>query len=226
MIASLAAVGLGTGLGTTSQYTGAPIIDDSPIPEEAELTIPTFDAPERTVDTSRRHEAVVSTSQGDIVITLSPDAPEAVNSLAFLAGQNFYDGLEFYWVLPGFNVQTGDPTCAASGELTCTGTGGPGYTLPREEADAAGKWSVFVPAVTPGAPQVHGSQIVIALTDEPNFDGTLLGEVIEGQEILESLPERTPCFGAEPSDANPCQTPDQMPAPLVIEDVLVRPAGS
>ena len=52
----------------------------------------------------------------------------------------------------------------------------------------------------------------------------MFGEVVEGQEILESLEQRVPCFGAEPSDSNPCQTEEELPPPLTILDVIVQPA--
>ncbi|MCH7836482.1 MAG: hypothetical protein IH864_06400, partial [Chloroflexi bacterium] len=66
-------------------------------------------------------------------------------------------------------------------------------------------------------------QFFIDLTDG-EFEGSVFGEVVEGQEILESLEQRVPCFGAEPSDSNPCQTEEELPPPLTILDVVVQPA--
>ena len=51
-----------------------------------------------------------------------------------------------------------------------------------------------------------------------------MGQVVEGQEILEALNERVPCFGSQPSQANPCQPDDQLPAALTIKDLAVQPA--
>jgi len=48
--------------------------------------------------------------------------------------------------------------------------------------------------------------------------------VVKGQEILESLTERVPCFGSRPSESNPCQTNDELPDALTIKDVAVQPA--
>ncbi len=228
MILSLAAVGLAPGLGSTSsgRHSGAPVDDEEPLPVETPAAVETFaDGPPPVIDASKGHEAVITTDQGEIVIALNPDAPEAANSFAFLAGSGFYDGLEFFWVKPEFTIQAGDPTCAASSELTCTGTGEPGYDLPREgDSSGASQWSVLAPVTTPGGDRVHGSQFVIALTADGGFEGSVLGQVVEGQEILESLEPRTPCFGLEPSDSNPCQTEDELPEPLTIRDVIVRPA--
>ena len=232
MILSLAAVGLAPGLGSTGgQHSGgAPIDDDDePVPIETPAAVETFaDGPPPVIDASKGHEAVITTDQGEIVIALNPDAPKAANSFAFLAGSGFYDGLEFFWVYRdrdgGYSAQAGDPTCADSGEFSCTGNGGPGYDLPREgDSTEATQWTVIAP-VTPGGDRVHGSQFVIALSDGLQFEGSIVGRVVEGQEILESLEPRTPCFGLEPSDSNPCQTEGELPEPLIIMDVIVQPA--
>ena len=67
---------------------------------------------------------------------------------------------------------------------------------------------------------------MIALTDDLEFEGSVIGQVVEGQEILESLKEeRTPCFGSQSSES--CQTEEElekMPSPLTIEGIEVRPA--
>ncbi len=226
MIGGLGAVGLAPGLGNTSTSRTAEIIDDEDLPEIVETPegLLTFGAPEKTIDVAQGYNAVITTDAGDIVIALSPDAPKAANSFAFLAGQNFYDGLEFFWVLPEFDAQTGDPTCTSSSEFSCTGAGSPGYDLPKEEGSATtGQWAVVAPATTSGGDRVHGSQFVIALSDR-EFEGTAFGEVVKGQEILEALQQRVPCFGSPPSESNPCQTDEELPAALTIMDIVVQPA--
>lgn len=226
MIASLAAVGLAPSLGSTGGGSSpAPIKDESTAPaEETPTGLPTFKAPgDANLDASKEYAAVITTDQGEIVIALNPDAPQAANSLAFLAEQGFYDGLEFFWVLPGFDVQTGDPTCESSGKFSCTGTAGPGYDLPKEgDSTQADKWTVIAPVISSGSDRVHGSQLVIALRDELQFEGSVIGRVVKGQEILESLERHTPCFGSQSSQS--CQTEEELPPPLTIEDVAVRPA--
>ena len=224
MIASLAATGLATGLGGSSGGSSPPPPEDeSPVPEETPTGLLTFKAPEDAIDASVEHKAVITTDQGEIVIALNADAPEAANSFAFLASQDFYDGMEFFWVLPEFDIQTGDPTCESSGDLSCTGAGGPGYDLPREgDSTQADKWTVIAPATSPGSERVHGSQFVIALRDELEFEGSVIGQVMTGQEILESLTERTPCFGSQSGES--CQTEEELPPALIIEDVAVQPA--
>ncbi len=231
MIGGLGAVGLAPGLGSTSSSQPAEIVDEEDLPEIVETPegLLTFGAPEKTIDVTQGYNAVITTDAGDIVVALSPDAPKAANSFAFLAGQNFYDGLEFFWVYLSDNdrgsyAQAGDPTCESSAESTCTGTGGPGYTLPKEgDSATAGQWMVIAPVTSPGG-EVHGSLFGIALSDGLPFEGSIIGQVIEGQEILGSLERRIPCFGSEPSDSNLCQTDEELPAALTIVDIVVQPA--
>ena len=223
MIASMAAVGLTPGLGSNSGgSTGAPIDDITPLPEQTAV-VTTFERPEKTIDPTAGYKATISTDQGDIVLALSADAPEASNSFAFLAGQDFYDGLAFYWVAEGFDAQTGDPTCGPE-ELSCSGTGGPGYTL-QKEGDGAGakQWDVVAP-VTGSGEVVHGSQFVVALAESDKFAGSVFARVVAGQEILAGLAARVPCFGSAQSESNPCMTNEELPSALMIEDVIVEPA--
>lgn len=223
MIASLGATGLATGLGSNSQRRATPIAKESPVPGETPTGLLTFDKPEDTIDASKEYRAVITTDQGKIVIALNHDSPEAVNSLAFLAGKDFYDGLEFFWVVPEFDAQTGDPTCESSGKYSCTGTGSPGYDLPKEgKSTQADKWTVISPVISPDSDRVHGSQFVIALTDGLESEGSIIGQVVKGQKILEKQPERTPCFGSQSGES--CQTEEELPPALIIEDFEVKPA--
>ena len=55
------------------------------------------------------------------------EAPNTVGNFIDLANSGFYDGLEFYRIVAGCLIQTGDPV----GD----GTGGPGYTIEGEFPD-------------------------------------------------------------------------------------------
>ncbi len=82
-------------------------------------------APAMSIDPARTYTAVMSTSCGDITMTLDPTAaPQTVNSFVDLAQKGFYDGTLFHRIVTDFVDQGGDPTG--------TGSGGPGYTLPDE----------------------------------------------------------------------------------------------
>jgi cyclophilin family peptidyl-prolyl cis-trans isomerase len=226
MILSLAAVGLAPGVGSTpGGRTGAPVDEDVEAIETPE-GLPTFEGPQDTIDTGRAYTATIATDQGDIVVALDTEnAPQTANSFAFLAGHNFYDGMEFFWVIPGFDAQTGDPTCVGSEEFPCSGVGGPGYTLAREgEGAQAGQWAVIAPVTVEGGDQVHGSQFVIAMSEDGDFEGTVLGRVTAGQEILQALGERKPCFGTQAPTEGGCQAAEDLPPALKIRDVVVQPA--
>ena len=51
-------------------------------------------------------------------------APNTVNNFISLIKKNFYDGVIFHRVIPGFMIQGGDPEGR--------GTGGPGYSIKGE----------------------------------------------------------------------------------------------
>ena len=226
LIGGVAAVGLGGGFGGTTSRSGAPIFDEEVLEEEATPSgLQTFpEGPAPTIDTSQPHRAIVRTNRGEIEIELFTDAPEAVNSFAFLAGTGFYNGTIFFFVDRGFVAQAGDPTCNANGENVCTGLGDPGYALPVDEtAESHEQWAVVAPALAEGQ-QVHGSQFRILLEPDPRLDGkeTVFGRVVAGQEILESLPDFfVPCSVREIDGCDP--EPD-MSSVLVIEEVIVQPA--
>src|SRR3989304_4204009 len=79
MIASLAAVGLAPGLGGGGASQPAPVDEGSPLPEETGTGLLTFDKAEKTIDTTKAYNAVITADKGEIVVALSPDAPQAAN---------------------------------------------------------------------------------------------------------------------------------------------------
>jgi cyclophilin family peptidyl-prolyl cis-trans isomerase len=83
------------------------------------------DSFEQCIDSSRTYAARITTSVGDIVVTLDPaTAPGGVNNFVALARSGFYDGLTIHRVQRDWYFQAGDP----NGD----GTGGPGYTIAEE----------------------------------------------------------------------------------------------
>lgn len=211
MIASLGAVGLGS-FGSTRQP--AELTEESLSPEPSP-DIMAFEGPAPVIDATKPYTATLKTNQGDIQIRFVTDAPQAVNSFAFLAGKGFYDGLAFFYVNPDLGAVAGDPTCKGDGEGVCSGVGGPGYTLPLEKTvEGHEAWSVVIPYITEGGQEVHGSQFRILLNDDRRRDGkeTVLGKIVQGQEIIQNLP------ACSLVNAGSC------PSTLVIEDVIVQPA--
>lgn len=220
MIASMAAVGFGA---STGGSTNPPDIADAETTPAATADVDQWPGgPLPVIDASQPHVATLQTDQGDIVIELSTDAPLAVNSLAFLAAKNFYDGDAFFFVDKEYFAQTGDPTCASDSERICSGLGGPGYTLTYEDSGLTHEqWSVVLPAIGEGAPDVHGSQFRILYSPDERLDGkeTVFGTVIEGQEILEGLSDFSVCSA---STSATCQ--EDVSNALTIENLTVTPA--
>ena len=143
-----------------------------------------------TAAEGRRPMVTLETTQGTITLELYPeDAPKAVEHFLTLARREFYNGLLVHRVIPGFMIQTGDPTG--------TGRGGPGYTFedeisPRLRHDGAG-----VVSMANAGPNTNGSQFFITLAATPWLDGhhTIFGRVLQGQEVVAAI-------AAVPRDAN------------------------
>ena len=100
---------------------------------------------------------------------LYPDkAPQSVYNFIDLCNHNFYDGLIFHRVIPGFMIQGGCPNG--------NGMGGPGYEINGEFAangfkqnDLLHTTGVLSMARTM-APNSAGSQFFIMVDDAPHLD--------------------------------------------------------
>lgn len=145
------------------------------------------ECPPMTVDTDTSYLATIETEGGDIVLELFPDiAPLAVNSFIYLVENDWFDGVIFHRVLPGFVAQTGDPTG--------TGFGNPGYSFSNEvSADLVFDRAGLV-AMANSGPDSNGSQFFITYAPTPNLNGsyTIFGEVIEGMDVVSGITPRDP----------------------------------
>jgi cyclophilin family peptidyl-prolyl cis-trans isomerase len=110
----------------------------------------------------------------------------------FLARQGYFDGTTFHRVIKNFMVQGGDPTG--------TGTGGPGYRIkdelnPRLRHDRPG-----ILSMANAGPNTGGSQFFITHTATPWLDGkhAVFGEVVEGMDVVNAIPERDPQRARQP----------------------------
>ena len=115
---------------------------------------------------------------------LYPDkAPQSVYNFIDLCNHNFYDGLIFHRVIPGFMIQGGCPNG--------NGMGGPGYEINGEFAangfrqnDLLHTTGVLSMARTM-APNSAGSQFFIMVAPAPHLDGqyAAFGQVTQGTDI-------------------------------------------
>jgi peptidylprolyl isomerase len=160
-------------------------------PEGLQPTAATYTysaAPEMAIDPAKSYTATIATPRGDIVVELLPEiAPQTVNNFVFLARNNFYNGLTWHRVLPGFMAQGGDP----AGD----GTGGPGYSVPAEFTDQILFDQPGIVAMARAQdPDSAGSQFFIttAPAEFLNQQYTIFGRVVQGQEIVDGIPLRDP----------------------------------
>jgi cyclophilin family peptidyl-prolyl cis-trans isomerase len=150
---------------------------EAPEPEQVSLT-----APEQTVRAGEKLTAVVTTSCGTFEIALDTRrAPKTTNSFAYLAGQGFYDGLDFNRVVSGFVVQGGDPLGDGRG---APGSGGPGYSVTEPPpADTAYTKGVVAMAKSFDEPSGRsGSQFFVVTSLDTGYppEYALLGKVSKG----------------------------------------------
>jgi len=127
----------------------------------------------------------IETDNGTFLIELFQDeAPNTVANFKVLAAREFYNGLTFHRVVPGFMAQGGDPKG--------NGTGGPGYHI-KAEINSHKHVTGAVGMIHSSDPDSAGSQFYICYGDHPNLDGkyTVFGQVIEGQEAVNRIRKGT-----------------------------------
>ncbi len=150
-------------------------------------------APPMVIDPAKRYSATIATERGDIVVELYADkAPATVNNFVFLARDGYYDGVAFHRVIANFMAQTGDPTG--------TGRGGPGYKFSDEFEPSLRHDGPGVLSMANAGPNTNGSQFFITHKATPHLDGkhAVFGRVVEGMDVVYSIPERDPGSAREP----------------------------
>jgi len=130
----------------------------------------------------------ITMEDGDqIQIELYPYiAPNTVDNFISLVEDEFYDGLIFHRVIPGFMIQGGDPDG--------NGTGGPGYAIKGEfssngfENDLNHHRGVISMARS-ADPDSAGSQFFIMAEDSSHLNGdyAAFGQVIDGMDVVDDI---------------------------------------
>ncbi len=127
---------------------------------------------------------------GSIRIQLLPEvAPRAVENFIELAEADFYAGILFHRVIPGFMMQAGDPA-SRDPDPRLVGGGDPGYEIPDEFSDFPHTRGV-VSMANKGNRNSGGSQFFIVHQDAPRLDGgfSVFGRVVEGIEVVDAIAE-------------------------------------
>jgi cyclophilin family peptidyl-prolyl cis-trans isomerase len=155
-------------------------------------------APAMQIDSSKKYQATMTTSEGEIVIELYADkTPTTVNNFVFLSNEEFYNDTIFHRAIDGFMIQGGDPEG--------TGMGGPGYRFEDEEFE--GEYSRGTLAMANAGPNTNGSQFFVMHKDyplPPNY--IIFGKVIKGLEVVDKIataPVTTSLGGEKSKPVNP-----------------------
>lgn len=118
---------------------------------------------------------------------LYPDvAPNTVRNFVSLIQKEFYDGVIFHRVIPGFMIQGGDPNG--------TGMGGPGYSIKGEFSGNGFANNLehdrgVLSMARAMSPNSAGSQFFIMVAKAPHLDGqyAAFGKVMEGMEEVDRI---------------------------------------
>nr|MBN2276431.1 peptidylprolyl isomerase [candidate division Zixibacteria bacterium] len=128
----------------------------------------------------RNPAAVITTNRGTFEMELYFDiAPLTVANFIELAENEFYNGLHFHRVVPGFVIQGGDPLG--------NGWGGPGYMIRDEYSDLTIRRGAV--GIATSGKDTGGSQFFVCLMPQPHLDSryTLFGQVIKGMEVVDRI---------------------------------------
>lgn len=146
---------------------------------------------------AEKHGAILTTPYGEIVLELFCDkAPETVTNFEKLVARDFYNqGMTWHRVVPGFVIQTGDPTG--------TGAGGSGKTIDLEINEALAHTGKGVVAMARSSdPDSATSQFYITLNKQEYLDGkyAVFGRVIKGLDYVSMVRQGDDLLGIRLAD--------------------------
>ena len=127
--------------------------------------------------------AQIETEKGTFTINLLPEyAPVTVGNFCYLAEKKFFDNLVFHRVVPGFVIQSGDPTGS--------GWGGPGYEIVSEFSPL--HYSPGTVGMASSGKDTEGSQWFVTTGDYPHLDRryTILGIVSDGMDVVNYIDQK------------------------------------
>ena len=145
-------------------------------------------APEMVIDVAKQYAATITTTQGDLAVTLYDDeAPIAVNNFVILADLGFYDDTPISLVRPDDSIIFGLPD---NNPLNDAGYKIAAELNPAIELDLGVLTYIPVEQLPDGTVLSSSSQILMALIQPPpEFQGQLgfFGQVTDGLDILPLL---------------------------------------
>ena len=134
---------------------------------------------------------VVETTKGTFEFETYPnEAPRTVAHILALVKKNFYNGLRFHRVEPGFVIQVGDPNSRDYTKKALWGTSGSGTPvglseLSRKRTHVQGA----VAMAHSGNPATADAQWYVTLNAVPRLDGkyVVFGRVINGLDVTTQI---------------------------------------
>jgi peptidyl-prolyl cis-trans isomerase B (cyclophilin B) len=134
---------------------------------------------------------VVETTKGTFEFETYPnEAPRTVEHILALVKKNFYNGLRFHRVEPGFVIQVGDPNTRDYTKKALWGTSGSGTPvglseLSRKHLHVKGA----VAMAHSGNPAKADAQWYVTLNAVPRLDGkyVVFGRVINGLDVTTQI---------------------------------------
>ncbi|NVJ99078.1 MAG: peptidylprolyl isomerase [Alphaproteobacteria bacterium] len=133
------------------------------------------------IELDKENTLYLELETGRVIIAMRPDvAPKHVARIKELVRQNFYDGLIFHRVIPGFMAQGGDPEGR--------GTGGSGKNIEAEFSNLPHLRGT-VSMARAGDPNSADSQFFICFSRAAYLDGdyTVWGRVVGGMEHVDAI---------------------------------------
>jgi cyclophilin family peptidyl-prolyl cis-trans isomerase/protein-disulfide isomerase len=153
--------------------------------------------PPQVIEQGKDYVATISTGKGDIVIELFPDlAPTNTNAFAFLAQDGWYDGRAFFSVSHDWVAQAGDPMDIGWG-MPFSGFYCEDEINSNLSFDEAGILALYGQGEGVTVTEFFISYVPLS---QLNGKYTIIGRVIEGMDVLQSLTETTPDIGQPDPD--------------------------
>ena len=157
------------------------------------------------------HTAMIKTSMGDIELELyGQDAPKTVRNFVGLAEDDFYEGILFHRIAPGFVVQAGDPNTKDPAKKAVWGSGGSSIydgqpfedELDSETPSYQRGYVEGVVAMANRGPNTNTSQFFIGSGSNVGglpYSYTIFGYVRKGMEIVHAM-EKVQLEGSIPKE--------------------------
>ncbi|KAL6310037.1 cyclophilin-like protein [Sparassis latifolia] len=161
--------------------------------DEEELMFDDFANPpkgkgkEKDLGRRRAYVRVVTSLGGSLNMELFCEkAPKTCYNFLQLAKAGKYNDCLFHRLVPGFMIQTGDPTGTGSGGTSCWGTPFRDEYDMRNAAKHDARGTVAMANKGSGT---NGSQFYITFRETPNLDKkhTVFGKLVGGEEVLDTL---------------------------------------